>query len=188
MAQDLRDLFKDQPKEKDIKMSDGHEVRFLKKLNNELPVKGKGSYFNFLNIAASVVILLGLSYGAFKVYESPEGPTETTEMVNTDIKSLGDISPDFKKVEDYYLASINLELSKVKLTPQNKELFDGYILRLKELNDEYDKLTIELKENGPNEDTLDALIANLKFRLNLVMRLKEKLAEYNDDSYLKASA
>ena len=81
------------------------------------------------------------------------------------------------------MASINLELSKVQLTPENKELFDGYVQRLKELNDEYDKLTLELNDNGPNEETLDALIDNLKFRLNLVMRLKEKLQEFNDDSF-----
>ena len=40
-----------------------------------------------------------------------------------------------KRVEDYYLASINLELSKVKLTPENKELSLMAIChrRLKEL-------------------------------------------------------
>ncbi len=93
------------------------------------------------------------------------------------------MSPDLKKVEDYYLASINLELSKVQLTPENKELFDGYVERLKELNDEYDTLILELNDNGLNEDTLDALIDNLKFRLNLVMRLKEKLQEFNNDVF-----
>lgn len=81
------------------------------------------------------------------------------------------------------MASINLELSKVELTPQNKELFDGYVLRLQELNKEYDKLLEELNENGPNAITLDALIENLKLRLNLVMRLKDKLEEFNDDAF-----
>ncbi|WP_299123610.1 hypothetical protein [uncultured Winogradskyella sp.] len=187
MAQDLRDLFKEDTKEQDVKMSKGHDARFLQKLNKELPKQHKTSRFNFLSIAASVVVLLGLSYGAYQFFHSPVNPEEPIEVADTDIKTLGDISPDFKKVEDYYLASINLELSKVQLTPQNKELFDGYVQRLKELNDEYDRLTIELNENGPNEETLDALINNLKYRLNLVMRLKEKLAEYNDDSFMQES-
>ena len=166
-------------------MSKGHDTRFLEKLDAALPKQSKSNRFRFFNIAASVVVLLGLSYGAFQFFGSPADPIEPIKVANTDIKSLGDISPDFKKVEDYYLASINLELSKVQLTPQNKELFDGYVQRLKELNDEYDTLTIELNENGPNEATLDALINNLKYRLNLVMRLKEKLAEYNDDSFIQ---
>ncbi|WP_400077927.1 hypothetical protein [Winogradskyella sp. R77965] len=188
MAQDLRDLFNEEPKDQNVKMSEGHEARFLQKLEEELPKQKSSHRLSFLNIAASIVVLLGLTYGAFQMFPTSDTTDdEPTKVVETDIKTLGDISPDFKKVEDYYLASINLELSKVQLTPQNKELFDGYVQRLKELNDEYDRLTIELNENGPNEDTLDALINNLKFRLNLVMRLKEKLAEYNDDSFVQES-
>jgi hypothetical protein len=89
------------------------------------------------------------------------------------------VSPDLKKVEDYYIANINLELSKVKLTKDNKEVFDGYIAQLEELNKEYKRLTVELTENGPNELTVSALIDNLKWRLNLLHRLKEQLNQLN---------
>ncbi len=189
MAQDLRKLFEKDEKVQNVKMSEGHEARFLQKLEKELPQKKSSNQFRFLNIAASVVVLLGLSYGAFQFFQSPVSTEEPVEVAETknDIKSLGEVVPDLKKVEDYYLASINLELSKVELTPENKELFDGYVLRLKELNEEYNKLTIELNENGPNEETLNALIDNLKFRLNLVTRLKEKLQEFNDESFKQES-
>ncbi|RNC86854.1 MAG: hypothetical protein ED556_05370 [Winogradskyella sp.] len=184
MGQNLKDLFKNQPKDETVKMSEGHEARFLQKLDEALPQveSARSNRFRFLNIAASTIVLLGLTYGAIKYFNPTIDPIESTpEVVTTNkIKSMGDISPDLKKVEDFYLASINLELSKVKLTPNNKELVDGYIERLKELNAEYDNLTIELNENGPNEDTLDALINNLKLRLNLVMQLKEKLQEFSD--------
>ena len=182
MAQNLRELFKNQEENTSIKMSEGHEAKFMQLLDEHLPQGKKSSAFRFLNIAASVVVLLGLSYGAFTFFSGQNDEIETKDVAK-EIKTMGDISPDLKKVEDYYLASINLELSKVQLTPANKELFDGYIERLKELNDEYDNLTIELNENGPNQVTLDALIDNLKFRLNLVMRLKEKLAEFNDSNF-----
>ena len=187
MAQNLRELFKNEPNDNQIKMSDGHEARFLDKLEASLPEEKKTSHFGFLNIAASIVILLGLTYGAFKYFDTPINPDDSTEVATSNLKTMGDISPDLKKVEDFYLASINLELSKVKLTPENKELFDGYVERLKELNTEYDNLTIELNESGPNQITLDALIDNLKFRLNLVMQLKEKLKEYNSDAFVEES-
>ncbi|TCK68793.1 hypothetical protein DFQ05_0303 [Winogradskyella wandonensis] len=188
MGQNLRDLFKNQPTDEHIKMSEGHEARFLQKLEDALPQKKKSSHFGFFNIAASVVVLLGLSYGAVKYFGGVTDPIVPSNIVETkDLKTMGDISPDLKKVEDYYLASINLELSKVVLTPQNKDLVDGYIARLKELNSEYNKLTRELNENGPNEATLDALIDNLKFRLDLVMRLKEKLKEFNSSNYDQVS-
>jgi hypothetical protein len=186
MAQDLRNLFNEDPKDQHVKMSEGHEARFLQKLDNALPKGNKSSQFSFLNIAASVIVLLGLSYGAFQLFQGPNIEPETHQVVSN-LKTLGDVSPDLKKVEDFYLASINLELSKVELTPDTKELFDGYVARLKELNEEYDRLTIELNENGPNEETLNALIDNLKFRLNLVMRLKEKLQEFNDDAFKEVS-
>ena len=183
MAQDLRNLFEEDKLAQRAKMSQDHEARFLDKLDKELPIENKSSGFSFLNIAASVVVLLGLSFGAYKYFQTPIDVESKQEIVDTDLKTLGDVSPDLKKVEDYYLASINLELSKVELTPQNKELFDGYVLRLQELNKEYDKLLEELNENGPNSVTLDALIENLKLRLNLVMRLKDKLEEFNDDAF-----
>ncbi|MCB0433007.1 MAG: hypothetical protein KDD18_08385, partial [Mangrovimonas sp.] len=81
------------------------------------------------------------------------------------------------KVEDYYLATINLELSKVKYTPENKELLDGYLQRLDELTKEYKRLTQELNTSGPNELTINALIDNLKFRLNLLYKLRNQIKE-----------
>jgi len=102
------------------------------------------------------------------------------EVAETNVKTMGDISPDLKKVEDYYLASINLELSKVKVTEDNKEIFDGYINRLQELQAEYNNLNVELTQNGPNPLTIDALINNLKLRLNLLLDLQEQLKLIGD--------
>ena len=124
----------------------------------------------------------------FKFFKPSDDILKPKKVVQVkEIKTMGDFSPQLKKVEDYYLASINLELSKVNLTPQNKELVDGYISRLQELKTEYDKLTIELNDNGLNDENLDALIDNLKFRLNVVTRLKEKLKEFEEDSFEEKS-
>ena len=177
MAKDIRDLFQADNKLSNDKMPIGHEARFLDKLESTLPAKKKPK-FNWLSIAATVVVFLGLSFGAFKFFNS-NGNTGTKlvdiKKPETKTKTLGDISPDLKKIEDYYVANINLELSKVKLTPENKELFDSYILQLENLKKEYNNLSLELTKNGPDELTIDALISNLKFRLNLMHRLKNQL-------------
>ncbi|MEZ4793843.1 MAG: hypothetical protein R2783_10375, partial [Gelidibacter sp.] len=176
MAQDLKKLFDDDRKKIQNGMPKGHKDRFLKKLEQELPaafnlprqnvVKKR---FRIWNIAASVVILLGLGIGAYRFLNSPEVIVEPDKDVLT-LKSLGDVSPDLKKVEDYYVANINLELANVILTPENKDLFDSYIVRLEELNKEYKRLSVELTEHGPNELTISALIDNLKLRLNMLYR------------------
>ena len=161
-------------------MPENHQARFLKKLDGALPVSKK-SKFGWLRIAASIVVLLGLSFGAFKYFQPIEIETlpeiANTETVET--KTLGDVSPGLKKVEDYYLASINLELSKMKYTPETKELFDGYLEQLNELDKEYKRLSLDLTESGPSELTVNALIDNLKFRLNLLYRLREQLEQFN---------
>lgn len=179
MAQDLRELFKND-KVTNEKMPKNHQERFLDKLETALPEE-KQTKFNWMQIAASVVVLLGLSFGAFK-YLQPEPNDNTLEIANTkteNTKTLGDVSPGLKKVEDYYLASINLELSKMTYTPETKELFDGYLIQLNTLDKEYQKLSLELTESGPSELTVNALIDNLKLRLNLLYRLREQLQKFN---------
>lgn len=193
MERDIRTSFENENKASQEKMPQGHQARFLEKLDEAMPVETSSrKRFSMLQIAASIVILIGLGFGASQFFQK-EPPIEG--VVNTanpekeaKLKSLGDISPDFKKVEDYYLANINLELSKVKLTEDNKELFDGYVVRLGELNQEYKRLSVELTEGGPNELTVSALIDNLKLRLNLLYRLKEQLNDLNTSEEGKIQA
>jgi len=175
MAQDLRDLLKANEISSTEKMSEGHETRFLEKLDKALPQKQQSSVFGIWKIAASVVILLGLSYAVFQMGSEAALKEPVPEQTAPAYATLGDVSPELKKVEDFYLASINMQLAQVKLTADNKDLFDGYLIKLEELNTEYQKLNVELNENGPNTLTIEALISNLKLRLNLLMRLQEQI-------------
>ncbi len=176
MAQDIRELFKLEVTEE--KMPNNHQKRFFNKLEDALPVQKKNKFIWF-QIAASILFFMGLSFGAFKYFQQENGVNNVVANKIVTTKTLGDVSPGLKKVEDYYLASINLELSKVKYTNENKDVFDGYLKQLNVLNKEYENLTIELSENGPSELTVNALIDNLKYRLNLLYRLREQLNELN---------
>ncbi|VAV83708.1 hypothetical protein MNBD_BACTEROID02-1419, partial [hydrothermal vent metagenome] len=93
MAQDIRKLFKNEQKVFKDKMPEGHEARFLEKLDDQLPKQSAKNVFTFLNVAASVVILIGLSFGAYQFINSPKEVIEPQEVVST--ISLGDISPQF---------------------------------------------------------------------------------------------
>jgi len=182
MAQDLKKLFETEQNLSKQKMSEGHEARFLNKLDKALPVKQSKNRFNFFSIAASVVIILSLSVAGYNYFSGTVEDNPDKKVVEVPTNSIESISPQLKKVEDYYLANINLELSKIKYTPETKELFDGYVKRLGDLSKEYELLSDELMTSGPNEKTVTALIDNLKLRLNLLYRLKEKLNELNTDS------
>lgn len=177
MAQDLRKMFENEPKLQGEKMPKGHEARFLQKLDYELPMQVKHNRFSLFSIAASVVLLIGLGFLGYKFLMPSEGASQQ-EIVES--KGIESVSPQLKKVEDYYLANINMELAKLQYSEESKELYDGYVERLDQLSKEYDNLTAELLENGPNERTVTALIDNLKLRLDLLYRLKEKLHELNN--------
>ncbi|NQY30921.1 MAG: hypothetical protein HRT69_15815 [Flavobacteriaceae bacterium] len=176
MAQDIKKLLKQEVIKKE--MPKGHELRFVEKLDTNFP-QNHSSKPSWLNMAASIILLLGVSYGSYNYFTPTKSNNdiENTSIVVT--KTLSDVSPNLKKVEEYYLASINLELSKMKYTSETKALFEDYLKRLDDLNKEYERLNIELTESGPNEFTINALIDNLKFRLNLLYRLKNQLKNLN---------
>ena len=93
------------------------------------------------------------------------------------IESLGSISPELKKIENYYLASIHEQIASLNETPENKEILDGYLEKIGELTKDYGILTEELNSEGLNEKTINALIDNLQLRLKLLYQLKEQLNE-----------
>ena len=180
MSQDLRELFKKE-KEKRYRMKEGHEQRFETLLDSSLPQK-KRFITTFLKIAASVVVLV--SIGVFTYRQLGNNDSIPTTVVDKDNGteqqegiSFGDLSPDLKKVENYYVANINLELSQLEISDSNKELVDEFMERLAELNEEYKRLNQELNEIGPNDQTINALIKNLQLRLQMLQKLKIRLNE-----------
>ena len=180
MARDLRDLFKEEQKEQEFKMAKGHERRFKDLLEKELPKQRRVGFFT-LRIAATILVLV--SIGAFLYLNRSEDPMKTTivekgpEIETKTGISLGDLSPDLRKIENYYEVNISLALSKLNVSGDNKILVDSYMERLSELNIEYKKLNLELNQLGPNDQTISALIKNLQLRLQLLQKLKEKLNE-----------
>jgi hypothetical protein len=188
MAQDIRDLFRNEDSAaNEEKLNKGHQKRFVVRLNKDLPVEKSGSNFYSLKIATILVVALGVGLFFFLNDSAIPGggnqivdtPTVEEEVVLPDEKQfqLSDISPEFKKIENYYMAGINLELAKLEINNDNKALIDAFMLELEELDKEYQRLNAEMKETGPNEQTLEAMIANLQLRMELLRKLKTKLKE-----------
>ncbi|NVN18851.1 hypothetical protein GUA46_10905 [Muricauda sp. HICW] len=184
MARDLREIFEKERKQKSFKMTEGHEDRFFSKLEKELPKDPpKRKVISlWMQIAASVVVAVGLSVYYFNNNGGTVEPDEKITVVDKETPgneaqgiSLGDLSPDLKKIETYYTTNINLQLSELADDPGNKELVGSYMDRLAELNKEYQRLNEELNDFGPNDQTIGALINNLQLRLQLLQKLKSKL-------------
>jgi len=180
MEHDLRELFKKDREVQNYILNEGHEERFLKMLEKSTPAHKK--YIRgWLKIAASVAVIV--SIGFVFLYFIGKDVNLPTVVDNTTVEeqktefTFGDLSPDLKKVENYYVVNINMELAKLEVSPNTKELIDSFMEQLNNLNIEYETLNNELKELGPNDQTITALIENLQLRLQLLQKLKRKLNE-----------
>lgn len=173
MQKDIREELKDY-KGENFELSTNHSNKFEALLKQEMHQQNpKKVTFKWLSIAASIVLLVSIGV---KFY--PTKNTEEIPLLNTDKQiTLGNISPEFNTIETYYVNSINLEISQLDLSEENKEIVDSYLLKIAELTKEYKSLTKELNTNGVNDATIDALIRNLQLRLQLLQRLKKQLNE-----------
>lgn len=178
MSQDLRKIF-EKEREKKFGLKDGHEARFQQKLDESMPVK-RNSSWALWSIAASVAVLIAVGLFTFTSEESmKEIPTTVVETSpeNPAVNgiTIGDLSPDLKKVEQYYVGQINLELASLDISKENKIVVDGFMKELDALNKEYAELNKELNDLGPNDQTIGALIKNLQLRLQLLHKLNSTL-------------
>jgi len=176
MPKDLREMLQNEPVHTDG-LSKNHRRKFENKLQKEMH-SGKVKRFQLLKIAASFLIIISLGSSVFYFSNNEVGNKPNVAK----IESLGSISPELKKIENYYLASIQTEISTIEETSENKELLNGYFEKLGELTKEYKILTEELNSEGLNEKSINALIENLQLRLKLLYQLKEQLNELKNNN------
>ncbi len=196
MAQDIRKMFQEDKTLPADKLQKGHQNRFEAKLDRAFPQERKeqtsSNRFLFLKIAAVLVVAFVIGFAFFTQNDLFKGEqvvdTETTISEDKEKEEivpvkkeyqLSDVSPEFKKIENYYLASLNIELAKLEVNDENRALVDSFMTQLSELDEEYKRLNAEISETGLNESSVEALISNLQLRLELLFKLKNKLKEIN---------
>lgn len=179
MGQDIRELLKGHKLSStfEIEVPQDHEFRFLDRLEEELPLeKKKKIRFSAQKwvIAASTSLVFSLGgYLTYRQLQQEQLPVVITKKQGNE-GSLANISPEFKKVEDYYLTSLNVGLSQVSVTSDNKVIVDSYFQQMANLEKEYNALQQELAM-GSSYQSINMLIENLKLRLELLEELKKKL-------------
>ncbi|MHA6279813.1 hypothetical protein ACXYMT_06495 [Salinimicrobium sp. CAU 1759] len=193
MAQDIRKMLQeDRPLPS--KPPKGHQKRFEARLEKAFPQEEQESSSNrnffFLKIAAVLIIVLGVGFFFLNREAEFTGPQVTDAPVEVEAEAseelpvtkeyqLSDESPEFKKIEDFYLASLNIELAKLEVNDSNKALVDSFMKQLAGLDEEYKRLNAEINETGLSESSVEALISNLQLRLELLYKLKNKIKDIN---------
>ncbi|WKD86386.1 hypothetical protein KCTC32516_01761 [Polaribacter huanghezhanensis] len=168
MSKDIREIMKNY-KNEDVSLSANHRNKFEDRLQKEVHHQTKKKIYTWLQVAASVVLIVSLAIGYFGIEPTSKDSKPTKKI------SLGSLSPELKSIENYYVSTINYEISNLSVNNSNKEILEGYLAKIGELTTEYKSLTTELNTKGVNDEIINALINNLQLRLQLLQRLKKQL-------------
>lgn len=145
--------------------SAGHYDRFVKKLNEKKLLKEHKSggklrtlWGPFLAVAAGLLLIIMLA-GNFN------GVGSLTQ--NGDLAGL---SPEMRETHQFYTNLIKTELAKVKNanTPETEAIVKDALAQMEKLDEDYEKLKIDLKNSGQDKRVIFAMISNLQQRIDLL--------------------
>lgn len=134
----------------------GHQDRFLERLEKKHKPKGKRLiYWIAMPAAAVIAILLSLLF-TFSPFDNGE--------------KMAKVSPKVKETQMYFATIINKELVKVKQenSPETKVLVQDALLRMEQLDKDYEKITHELAKKGESKQLIHAMITNLQTRISFL--------------------
>lgn len=148
----------------------GHAERFQRKLNN--PGKVNKTSWKWLNVAASVVLLVGFWLGA------NQKPRQL---------DLADLSPKMEETQNYFVTTIHHEL---KLLEKHRSLDTEVIIEdaleeLEKLEDTYKSFVTEINENGYEKRIVYAMINNYQQRLEILNNVIQQIEEIKNTNTLQ---
>jgi hypothetical protein len=163
----------------DAEPSTGHLERFNRKLEKRFQVNAiKRSIVPYLLKAAVVTLLITLSSLWTWDHFIRTGSSRMT---------LGQISPQYKEVENYYVHQVNLmegEIVNVDLknNPAQKTML---MKEMKSMDSTYVSLQKELKANPTDERIINAMIEHYQTKLEVMTYIVNQLKTIRNDNHNK---
>jgi hypothetical protein len=170
LIRDNRDYFEDQ------EPAEGHLERFSRRLEIiSQKVTVKRSIVPYLLKAAVVTLLVTLS--SLWTWE---------HFLRSDRNrmSLGDVSPQYKEVENYYMHQVNLMEGEIvtvdlKNNPEQKEIL---LKEMKSMDSVYIQLQKELKVNPDDERIINAMIEHYQTKLEVMTFIVNQLKSIRNEN------
>jgi cytochrome c-type biogenesis protein CcmH/NrfG len=179
LIRSTRDLFEEEP-------SEGHLERFQMKLEKRFQTGAiKRSIVPYLLKAAVVTLLVTLS--SLWTWDHFIRPDKGR-------MALGDVSPQYKEVENYYMHQVKLVESEittidVSANPEQKKMLKQ---EMESMDSVYVQLQKELKANPNDERIINAMIEHYQTKLDVMSFIVNQLKEVRNENqnsvkYEKAS-
>ncbi|MFO7850968.1 MAG: hypothetical protein R6X28_00735, partial [Bacteroidales bacterium] len=155
---------------------EGHFERFSAKLEARQAVNpGRVSILPHLLKAAVVAILVTLS--SLWTWEHVLSP-DANRM------ALGDVSPEYNEVEQYYVQQVNMmedEIENVWINddPEEKEML---LQELDDMDKMYEELQKDLKANPNDDRVINAMIEHYQRKVDIMNYVLSQLREIQKDN------
>jgi hypothetical protein len=156
--------------------SNGHMERFNRKLEMRFHAGAvKRSIVPYLLKAAVVTLLVTLS--SLWTWEHFIRP-------GRNMMTLGDVSPQYKEVESYYIHQVNLmedEIKNVTITenPEQKEML---MTEMRSMDSVYVQLQKELKANPNDERIINAMIEHYQTKVEVMSYIVNQLKAIRNEN------
>ena len=147
----------------------GHKNRFLEKLNaqNKEPKitainTSKTIWKPFLGVAASLVLLITLTFSFNQEPETQDLASVSAEMANT---------------QNFFTSVIAEELEKIdgERTPETEAIIKDAMTQMETLETQYSQLKLDLSESGNDKRVIHAMIDNFWNRINILKTVLENI-------------
>lgn len=149
--------------------TEGHFERFTERLELSARDKkpSKERNLKWYLMAASIALVVSLWYN-FK-----------PDVAGYE---LADVSPEMKETQSYFTYVINNEIKEINLqqNTDNKLIIDNALNQVQNLEEAYEKLTIELKNSGFDKRIINAMIFNYQQRIEILQDLLNQINNFKN--------
>lgn len=163
MKRDIRELFKNEDEVTTKQLPENHREEFLARLQKQL--KPKKKLYSWLSVAAVLLIALTIGFNFFN--NEPE------------IEKVSPIIAQIEAVEAEYLADIETEWQSFIAIAEDEVLVERFRKKLKELDADYQDISVQFKEDSNNILVIEALVENLQTRLQILKDIQKHIKILN---------
>ncbi|HRR93799.1 MAG TPA: hypothetical protein P5257_10470 [Bacteroidales bacterium] len=157
--------------------AEGHFERFEWKLEKRLHSGVKRSILPYLLRAAVVTLLVTLS--SLWTWDHFIRPGK-------DRMTLGDVSPQYREVENYYVHQVNMMEGEIRnadfIDPEQRQMLNN---ELKSMDSVYIQLQKDLKANPDDERIINAMIEHYQTKVDVMSFILEQLKAIRNENSKK---
>lgn len=179
----IEELFKNLDGTFDVEEpSNGHQNRFLEKLNKEKTKRKEQKWaWKPMAIAASLLLFCAVGYQFF-------GNENETDSITEEIAALPE---EVSETKFYFASLIEEQVKELKNenSPETKQIIDDTLIQLDKLEVNYQELEEALTNGGDTKVILRAMITNFQTRIDLLTEVMNKieniksLKNLNDENF-----